>query len=93
LYSAPSPAKSQMPLIAYFFFFHTNGIRLFDSPPDAILLRANRGIKPLVILSFMDYNFYSVYRKIHKIPLSTFLQMLMLSTRVSRWAHLAGFGL
>jgi hypothetical protein len=32
--------------------------------PDAILLRANRGIKPLVTLSFMDYIFYDDLRRI-----------------------------
>jgi hypothetical protein len=34
LQNAPSPTKRQIPLASWFIFFRSNGIRLFDSPPD-----------------------------------------------------------
>ncbi len=60
--NSPSPAKSQMPLIAFFSNFRINGIRLFDSPSDAegfprcdSSLCPDRVVKPPATPSFMDY--------------------------------------
>jgi hypothetical protein len=64
------PCKSQMPLIAEFIFFAPMA-SVFLTPlprrkvcPVFRFSYANRGIKPLLALSFMDYCFYSMYRNV-----------------------------
>jgi hypothetical protein len=63
-----------MPLIAFFSNIRINGIRIFDSPPDAegfplcdFSLRPDRVVKPPATPSFMDYFFMVSIAIFHKI--------------------------